>query len=67
MFFLVKYVDGKKLRILVEPSYTIYEVKLNIEYAYGRDRYLLEEQKVRYGEFLLEDDLTLATTEVLEN
>lgn len=63
----MKYVDGKKLRILVEPSYTIYDVKLNIEYAYARDRYLLEEQKVRYGEFLLEDDLTLATTEVLEN
>lgn len=41
---IVKSVNGKSLKILVEPSYTI--LKLNIEYAYGRNIYPLEQQKL---------------------
>lgn len=55
----IKFVDGKNLKILVESSYTIYYLNLNIECAYRRNIYPLELQKMSHVKVLLEDDVML--------
>lgn len=51
----------------MEPSFTIFDMKLSIKYAYGREIYLLEQQEWFYNEICLKDEQTAIETMVYEN
>lgn len=59
--------EEKELQILIQPSYTIFDVKLSIEHAYGREIYLLEQQELICNDICLKDKQTMTKTMVYEN
>lgn len=51
---------------MVECSFPIYYVKLNIKYAYGTNLFLLEQQRLIYGGVTLEDEIKLEDTKIFK-
>lgn len=61
----IKYSQRRNLRILVERSFTaIYYVKLDIEYAYRSNVFMMEQQRLRYGGVILDDTYKLKDTRI---
>lgn len=63
----IKYSQWRNLRILVEHSFTvIYYVKLHIEYTYGRNVLLMEQQRLSYEGVILVDAVKHEYTRIFQ-
>lgn len=57
----------KELLILMEPSFTMFDVKISVIYAYGREIYPLEQQELIYNGVCLRDEQIVMETMVYDS